>query len=92
MKTIADLRDNLFKVLDDLSDKNASAETIARAKAVSDIAQTIINTAKVEVDYIRAAGGTGFLNAAAAPALPDGNKGVVERGKGYTVRQHRLEG
>lgn len=93
MKTIADLRDNLFKVLDDLSDKNASAETIARAKAVSDIAQTIINTAKVEVDYIRAAGGkggTGFLNAAAAPALPDGNKDVVERGKGYTVRQHRL--
>ena len=47
MKTIADLRDNLFKVLDDLSDKNASAETIARAKAVSDIAQPIINTAKV---------------------------------------------
>lgn len=97
MKTIADLRDNLFKVLDDLSDKNASAETIARAKAVSDIAQTIINTAKVEVDYIRAAGGkggTGFLGAAAAPALPDkrDDKDVVERGKGYTVRRHRLEG
>lgn len=97
MKTITDLRTSLFKALEDLSDKTASPETIARAKAVSDIAQTIINTAKVEVDYIRAVGGkggTGFLGAAAAPALPDkrDDKGVVERGKGYTVRQHRLEG
>lgn len=93
MKTIADLRDCLFKALDDLSEKNASTETIARAKAVSDIAQTLINTAKVEVDYIRATGGkggTGFLGGATPPALPGGD--VVEHGKGYTVRRHQLKG
>lgn len=92
MKTIADLRDSLFKALDDLSDKNASQDTIARAKAVSDIAQTLINTAKVEVDYIRAVGGkggTGFLGGAAALPPPAGD--VIETGKGYTVRQHRLK-
>lgn len=93
MKTIADLRKRLFDSLDDLSDKNASPETIARAKAVSDIAQTLINTVKVEIDYIRATGGqggTGFLGGAASPALPGGD--VVEQGKGYTVRQHRMKG
>lgn len=92
MKTIADLRESLFKALDDLSEKSASPEAIARAKAVSDIAQTLINTAKVEIDYIRATGGqagTGFLGGAASPALPGGD--VVEQGKGYTVRQHRLK-
>lgn len=37
---------------------------IERAKAISDVAQTIINSAKVEVDYMKQVGGrpvSGFI-------------------------------
>lgn len=97
MKNITDLRASLFSALDELADKQASPETIARAKAISDVAQTIINSAKVEVDFIRAnegLGGTGFLGGGAKPpALPGTPPAgeIVEQGKGYTVRQHRLK-
>ncbi len=97
MKDITDLRARLFQALDDLADKKASPETIARAKALSDVAQTIINSAKVEVGYIRVSedkGGIGFLGGGAtSPALPvpaPANE-IVEQGKGYTIRQHRLK-
>lgn len=97
MKNITDLRTSLFQALDALADKKASPETIARAKAISDVAQTIINSAKVEVDFIRVSeglGGTGFLGGGAKPpALPGAPPAgdVVEQGKGYTVRQHKLK-
>lgn len=60
---IQTVRDALFATLRDLSDKNNPMD-LDRAKAVNDTAQTLINTAKVEVDYIRATGGkgTGFIN------------------------------
>lgn len=97
MKDITDLRKSLFQALDDLADKQASPETIDRAKAISDVAQTIINSAKVEVDFIRATGGkggTGFMGAGTPtptlPGSPPANE-IVEQGKGYTVRQHRLK-
>jgi hypothetical protein len=93
-KTIADLRESLFKALDELQGANPKPELIARANAITDVAQTIINTAKVEVDFIHATGGkdaTGFLSAAGAPALPAPPGDVVQQGKGYTVRQHRLK-
>lgn len=43
-----------------------------RARVVADVAQTIINTAKVEVDFFRMAGGTvtsgsGFIPVESAP-------------------------
>ena len=45
---------------------------IDRARAVSDLAQTIINTAKVEVDYVRVAGGkgSGFIPEGQMRTLP----------------------
>ena len=46
-ETIADLRSSLFETLRGLTDK-ADPMDIDRARAVSEIAQTIINTAKVE--------------------------------------------
>lgn len=55
-KTIDDLRAHLFQTLEALSDKAAPMD-IARGKAISDVAQTIINTAKVEVDFARITGG-----------------------------------
>lgn len=55
-KTIGDLRDVLFDTLQDLK---TGKITIEQAKAVSEIGQVITNTAKVEVDHIKARGGHG---------------------------------
>jgi hypothetical protein len=62
MSTIADLRKHLFAALEGLSD-NANPMSIDRAKAVADVAQVLINSAKVEVEFIKATKGkgTGFI-------------------------------
>lgn len=88
--TIADLRRRLFESIDGV--KNGTLD-IDRAKIVSDLSQVIVNTAKVEVEYLRATGGgeSDFIEAADAadaaetpPAkLPNGITGIV---------QHRLKG
>lgn len=64
---IEDLRNHLFAALEALGDKESPME-IERAHAIADVAQTIINSAKVEVDYMKIAGGRGtdFLG------LPEG--------------------
>lgn len=61
-KTIEDLRGALFETLEALRSKDKPME-IERAKAISDVAQVIINSAKVEVEHLRVAGGkgTGFI-------------------------------
>lgn len=55
---IEDLRDHLFATLEALRDEDKPMD-IGRAKAISEVAQTIINTAKVEVDYLNVIGGKG---------------------------------
>lgn len=58
---IEDLRNHLFATLEGLAD---SSMDIDRAKAISDVAQVIVNSAKIEVDFIKATGrseGTGFI-------------------------------
>lgn len=71
--TIDEVRRRLFGVLDGLADEHKPMD-IERARAMVDVAQTIVNTAKVQVDYLRATGGRGnapFLEAPPAqPALP----------------------
>ena len=60
---IEDLRNHLFATLEELRDKDKPME-LDRARAISDVAQTIINSAKVEVDFMRAVDaskGTGFI-------------------------------
>lgn len=60
---IEDLRNHLFATLEALQDVDAPME-IERAKTIADVAQVIINSAKIEVDFIRATGisqGTGFI-------------------------------
>lgn len=52
---VADLRAHLFATISALRDESNPMD-IERAKAISEVATTIINTAKVEVDYIRATG------------------------------------
>lgn len=59
------LRQHLFDTLAALKDKDRPMD-IERAKAVSEVAQVIINTAKVEVEFLKANPGhkdSGFLNA-----------------------------
>lgn len=62
MKTITDLRDHLFATLEALRDEKKPMD-IERAKTVAQVAQTIIESAKVEVQFVRDVGGhgTGFL-------------------------------
>lgn len=50
-----DLRNHLFAALEGLGDTEKPMD-IERARAISDVAQTLINSAKVEVDFIRAIG------------------------------------
>jgi hypothetical protein len=65
MKTIEDLRETLFTVIESVQHKD-NPMPIDQAKMVAELAQTIINTAKVEVDYLRATDeikGSGFISA-----------------------------
>lgn len=90
--TIETLREHLFFTLEGLRDKDNPMD-IDRAKAISDVAQVIINSAKVEVDAAKLLGATKqtpFL-------LPDGpevsatahGQKTVEQRAGYTVTTHR---
>lgn len=60
---IQDLRDHLFETIEQLKDKDAPMD-IERAKAVADVAGKIIDSAKVEVDFMKVTGqakGSGFI-------------------------------
>lgn len=60
---IEDLRNHLFATLEALQDEDKPME-IDRAKTIADVAQVIVNSAKIEVEFIRATGrekGTGFI-------------------------------
>jgi hypothetical protein len=52
---IEDLRNHLFAALEALQDEDKPMD-IDRAKAIADVAQVIVNSAKVEVDFIKETG------------------------------------
>ena len=62
---INDLRDHLFETLEALKDTEKPMD-LDRARVISDVAQTLVNIAKVEVDLVKAVGGSapggGFFN------------------------------
>lgn len=66
---ITELREHLFETLRGLRNKEAPME-IERANAVSNIAKVIIDSAKVEVDFIRVTGeaGTDFIGESSSGA------------------------
>lgn len=69
------LRERLGETLDALLDKSNPMD-LDRAKAVAEVAQTMINVAKVEIDYARVTGGagTGFIvDRSEAPLSLDDN-------------------
>jgi hypothetical protein len=50
---MSDLRNHLFETLEALKDAEKPME-LDRARAISQVAQTIIESAKVEVEFVRA--------------------------------------
>ena len=91
MNDINELREHLFATLRGLRDKENPME-IDRARAVSQVAATLVDSARVEVEMLRVTGeqvGTGFI------PLPDSPKLEIPSGfpPGITsVRQHRIKG
>lgn len=85
-RTIHDLREVLFDTLEDFREKKILVEDV---KAVCEIGQVLINTAKVEVDHLKVVGScdpSTFLDdkqATGGGSLPNGVVGV---------RQHRIKG
>ena len=72
-KTIADVRDHLFTLMDQLADKDKEPN-YERIRATCEIAQVIVNTVRVQVDYLRVIQGDGdlpFLDE--QPGSPDGS-------------------
>ena len=70
---IEDLRNHLFATIENLMDEEKPLD-LDRAKAIADVAQVIINSAKVEVDFINKVGGTG------TDFIPQNDKLINERG------------
>lgn len=90
--TITELRTHLFDTLQQLKDKDKPMD-IERAKTIADVAQTIINSAKVEVEHMRIAGGkgSGFIPELASPGAPAGTKVITDQ-PGVRVTRHTLAG
>ena len=53
---MVDLRNHLFATLEALQDPENPMD-LERARTVADVAQVVVNSAKVEVDYFKIAGG-----------------------------------
>jgi len=70
---IVDVRNHLVAMMETLNDANAPQEAVARAKALSGLAQAYTNTVRVELDARRMAGVEGtlpkVLEQAVAPRL-----------------------
>ena len=61
---ISDLRDHLFEALERLKDPDCDLEKeIQKAKAIREVGSVIIESAKVEVEFLNTVGGhgTGFI-------------------------------
>ena len=53
---IQDLRDHLFETIELLKDSETNHMTVEKAKAIAGIGSVIINSAKLEIDYLKATG------------------------------------
>lgn len=82
MNNISDLRETLFATLRGIKDGSIDLE---KARAINEVSKTIIDTAKVEVDYLKVNGGgeSAFVEAVANGNLPPGIVGIT---------RHRLQG
>lgn len=80
---ITALREHLFAALQGVKDKSLD---IDQARAINELSKTLVDTAKVEVDYLKVTGGgeSQFIDAAiGSDNLPPGITGrTVHRLKG----------
>lgn len=79
---IEDVRNHLFMALERLNDTDEplTKEELERAKAIADLSQVIINSAKIEVDYMKATKrktGSGFI--------PEGEVLQIEEPKNKSI-------
>lgn len=88
---ISELRQHLMDTLASLRDREHPMEP-DRARAIPQVAGVLVDTAKVEVDYIKATGQdrAGFLEE--PPALPGPGAEPTAHNPFPTVRRHLLEG
>jgi hypothetical protein len=81
---IEDLRNHLFATLEALQDKE-DPMALDRARAIADVAQVLVDSAKAENDFIRVTGaiaGSGFIPAdPTGPALPGRPMRAISGGK-----------
>jgi hypothetical protein len=94
--TIEDLRNALFETLQGVRDGSVDLD---QARAINDVAKTIVETAKVEVDYLRVTNGgeSSFISSAIGadnvpPGLQQGDP-PAQLGNGILgITRHRLRG
>lgn len=96
MSTITDMREHLMQTLAGLRDRENPMD-VDRARAVAQVASVLVDSAKVEVDYIKATGATGDslfispLNSDPDRLLSGGeNKGTIQ--PTTTGFVHRIKG
>lgn len=70
---IDDLRHHLFATLEALQDEEKPMD-LDRARAIADVAKVIVESAKVEVNFLKVTGGTNSTG-----FLPDGDIPSVQR-------------
>lgn len=70
-RNISDLRETIFDVIQDV---RAGKISVDQAQAINDLSKTIVDSAKVEVDYLRVNNGgeSTFIEAVGNAALPPG--------------------
>jgi len=68
---LEDLRDHLFETIESLKDKDNPMD-LKRAAAIKDVAQTLINSGKLELEYIDITGekASAFLPSSDRQRLP----------------------
>lgn len=88
--TLTDLRKNLFDALQGIKDGTIELD---KARAINEVSKTIIDTAKVEVDYIRTLGGEGHSTFIPTADQPTRIPAQSEPGNGIvSITRHVLEG
>lgn len=87
------LRDHLMQTLASLRDRENPMEP-DRARAIGQVASVLIDSARVEVDYIKATGAdrSDFLEPPATTALPAPSDTPTANNPFPTVVRHRLAG
>lgn len=88
-KTIADLRTALFDALQGVKDGTLDLD---KARAINELGKTLIDTAKVEVDFLRVTEGDSSEFLAPTPATPRLTHGAGSPGWPGAVTRHTLQG